>query len=108
MFLSYASADEEGKALRPSILINRIKKIFTNLEEESDVVTKKYDIINEDITFKELLENIYKLRNKEQIDELWYDVYEWYRNNPKWAKILEENMEGLKYTNIPKKIKKKT
>lgn len=106
MFLSYASADEEGKALRPSILINRIKKIFTNLEEESDVVTKKYDIINEDITFKELLENIYKLRNKEQIDELWYDVYEWYRNNPKWAKILEENMEGLKYTNIPKKIKK--
>ena len=35
IYLSYASSDEEGRALRPSILVNKIKKIFPSLEEES-------------------------------------------------------------------------
>lgn len=36
--LSYPIADGEGKTLRPSIIISRIKKIFTNICEENDIV----------------------------------------------------------------------
>ena len=32
VYLSYVSADLEGKGLRPSILVNRVKKIFTKFE----------------------------------------------------------------------------
>ena len=106
IYLSYSSSDEEGRALRPSILINKIKKIFPELKEESDIINKKYEIVNENITYEELLEKIYKLKNKEEIEELWYIVYEWYKNNPKWYSRLEQDMSGLEYTNIPKKIKK--
>ena len=106
IYLSYSSSDEEGRALRPSILINKIKKIFPELKEESDIISKKYEIVNENITYEELLEKIYKLKNKEKIEELWYIVYEWYKNNPKWYSRLEQDMAGLEYTNIPKKIKK--
>ena len=106
IYLSYSSSDEEGRALRPSILINKIKKIFPELKEESDIINKKYEIVNESITYEELLEKIYKLKNKEKIEELWYIVYEWYKNNPKWYSRLEQDMAGLEYTNIPKKIKK--
>ena len=106
IYLSYSSSDEEGRALRPSILINKIKKIFPELKEESDIINKKYEIVNENITYEELLEKIYKLKNKEEIEELWYIVYEWYKNNPKWYSRLEQDMAGLEYTNIPKKIKK--
>ncbi len=106
MYLSYASSDEEGRALRPSILINKIKKIFPNLEEQSDVINKKYEIVNQDVTYEELLEKIYQLKNKEDIENLWYLVYSWYKKNPKWNKRLEQDMLGLEYTNLPKKIKK--
>ena len=107
LYLSYASSDEEGKALRASILINKIKKIFPKLKEESDVITKKYDVINKKITYEELLEQIYKLKNKEKIEELWYEVYNWYQENVEWKDRLQEDMLGIEYTNIPKNIMKK-
>lgn len=106
MYLSYASADGEGKALRPSILIHKIKKIFPKLEEGSDVIHKKYEIVNQDITYEELLEKVYQLKNKEDIEDLWYIVYVWYKQNTKWNARLEQDMEGLAYTNIPKKLNK--
>ena len=106
MYLSYASSDGEGKALRPSILIHKIKKIFPKLEEQSDVINKKYEIVCQNITYEELLEKLYQLRNKEDIEKLWYAVYDWYKQNPNWNTRLEQDMEGLTYTNIPKKLKK--
>ena len=106
MYLSYASSDGEGKALRPSILIHKIKKMFPKLEEQSDVIHKKYEIVNQDITYEELLEKLYQLKNKEDIEKLWYAVYDWYKQNPKWNIRLEQDMEGLTYTNVPKKLKK--
>ena len=33
-------------------------------------------------------------------------MYSWYKKNPKWNKRLEQDMLGLEYTNLPKKIKK--
>ena len=106
MYLSYASSDGEGKALRPSILIHKMKKIFPKLEEQSDVITKQYEVVNQDITYEELLEKIYQLKNKEDIEKLWYAVYAWYKQNPKWNTRLEQDMEGLAYTNVPKTLKK--
>ena len=38
LYISYASADISGKSLRPSILISRIKKIYKQLEEKSDIL----------------------------------------------------------------------
>ena len=102
IYLSYASSDGEGKALRPSILIHKIKKIFPKLEEHSDVVNKKYEIVNENITYEELLEKLYQLKNKEEIEKIWYAVYDWYKQNPNWNTRLEQDMEGLTYTNVPK------
>ena len=106
MYLSYASSDGEGKALRPSILIHKMKKIFPKLEEQSDVITKQYEVVNQDITYEELLEKIYQLKNKENIENLWYAVYAWYKQNSKWNTRLEQDMEGLAYTNVPQKLKK--
>ena len=51
VYLSYVSADLEGKGLRPSILVNRVKKIFTKLQEKSDVISKQSEVITELSTF---------------------------------------------------------
>ena len=106
IYLSYASSDSEGKSLRPSILINKIKKIYPKLEEKSDVMGKKYEIINEKITYEELIENIAHARENEKIEDIWYLIYNYYKQNQKWKNKLEQDMQALNYTNLPQKIEK--
>lgn len=66
LYLSYASSELEGKQLRPSIFINRIKKIFPKLIEKSDVVNKdvEKDIINEAKAFEDLLDTLRKWKDE--------------------------------------------
>ena len=104
LYLSYTSADSEGKTQRPSILLNKIKRIFPKLEEKSDVINKNYEVVNTIITYEELIENISKLKNKEKIDDIWYEIYNYYKNQIEWSNKLQEDLEALKYTNIPKDI----
>lgn len=106
LYLSYTSSDSEGKTQRPSILLNKIKRIFLGLEEKSDVINKNYEIVNNIITYEELIENIAKLKNKEKIDDIWYEIYNYYKNQIEWNNKLKEDLEALKYTNIPKEISK--
>lgn len=105
LYLSYVSSDTEGKAQRPSSLISKVKKIFPNIIEESDVISEKQEILTEETTYEELIKNIDKLK-EEEIDEIWYDVYKYYKNNDKWSLRLKANLEGLKYTNLPQNINK--
>lgn len=106
LYLSYASTDSEGKSLRPSVIIIKLKKIFPKLEETSDVVNKKYEIVNSKVTYEELLENIYKLQNNEKIEPIWYEVYKYYKEQNEWDMNLRNDLLGLIYTNIPKDISK--
>ena len=106
IYLSYASSDSEGKSLRPSILINKIKKLYTKLEEKSDVMGKKYEIINEKITYEELIENIAHARENEKIEDIWYLIYNYYKQNNNWKNQLEQDIQALNYTNLPQKIEK--
>ncbi len=41
IYLSYSSLDSEGKSLRPSIYISKIKKIYPKIEEQSDELENK-------------------------------------------------------------------
>lgn len=106
IYLSYASADGEGKSLRPSILINKIKKIFPKLQEKSDVIQKQYPIINSEITYQELLENIAKRKNGEKVEDIWYQIYQYYKTQEQWQEKMKQDLEGLNYTNLPKEIAK--
>lgn len=104
IYLSYSSSDQDGKSLRPSILIGKIKKMYPKLKEESDIINKRYEILNPVITYEELIENIAKLKNKEEIEEIWYTVYQYYKNN--WKEKLQKDLEGLSYTNLPRDIQR--
>ena len=106
IYLSYTSSDKEGKSVRPSILIQKVKKIFPNLQEQSDRINKQYEIANERATYEELLENIAKLQKEEKISEIWYTIYQYYKNKVEWQEKLQNDMQGLEYTNLPQQIQK--
>ena len=46
------------KSLRPSMMVNKIKKLFPELKEESDVVSKNDSILTAESTFNQMLSNI--------------------------------------------------
>ncbi len=105
LFLSYPSTDRESKALRPSIIVSKIKKINPNLIETSDVVYENSEVITASNTFEELLVNIRAYNNGEKIDNLWLNVYNLYKQSEEWKDKLNKAQEGLKYTNKAEKIK---
>lgn len=107
LYLSYASSETEGKSLRPSMMINKIKKIFPNLKEKSDIINSNYEITNKKMTYQELLENISLLRDKKDIEDIWYVVYKYYKKQNEWNDILQKDLKGIEYTNLPKNIDKK-
>lgn len=105
LFLSYTSSDNEGRTLRPSILITKLKKIYSNLKETSDIITQEKEIITTNNTFDNLIEKLNAYQEGEDIEDIWFDVLKYYENNPLWKGRLQKSLEGIKYTNVPEKIK---
>lgn len=80
--------------------------MFPKLIEKSDVINKEYDLFNKEVTYEELIENIDKIRNGESIDKIWYEIYNYYKSQNEWKEKLFEDLEGLRYSNLPNQIKK--
>lgn len=108
LYISYASSETEGTPLRPSVLINKLKKIFPTLKEESNIIENKYEITNKLMTYEELLEKIANLRENKKIEDIWYIIYEYYKKQNIWNEKLKKDIEGIDYTNIPQTIEKNT
>ena len=103
LYLSYVSSDSEGKSLRPSIMINKIKRIFPNLKEQSDVVNRKSEILLKNTTFDELLIQLRNLKEGAKIDPIWLNVYKYYLVNE--PEKLQRSMQGVEYENKPEILK---
>lgn len=102
LYLSYPVTDKEGKAIRPSILITQIKKIFENISEKSDVINRNYEITTRQATLNEVIEKYKQYLDGEKIGEEWENAILWYKQNEndKITKILK----GANYTNISEKL----
>lgn len=105
LYLSYSSQDKEGASLRPSILIKKIKRMYPELEEQSDIIEKNYEITNELASFEEAL-NIYKdyLENKEIPSKEWEDILRYFYKKDR--KRFERATSGIYYTNKAQEISK--
>jgi len=104
IFLSYESTNQEGKALRGSVLLAKIKKIFSKISEKSDITENIQEINSKEATFENLLININKSINGEEIDSIWYDVYNWYMQDEIWRAKLENSLKSIEYSNVPEQI----
>ena len=102
LYLSYSSSNKEGKAVRPSILIKKIKRIFPNISEDTDVIENFYSITSEKATFDDAL-NLYKefLDGKDMPKE-WQDILRYYYKNRRSS--FKKAISGIFYTNNSQQI----
>ena len=74
------------------------------LQEQSDVIERRSEILNKKTTYEELIINLSKLKEQDSIEKLWYYIYDYYQKNSEWNEKLKQSLKGLEYTNIPDKI----
>lgn len=112
LMISYPMADFEGKSLRPSIVISRIKKILPQLVEESDLydLSSYKDKLNKVIspipTFNELILAMRKNCDEESVEEYWREVYKWYKDSPEYENKVKNIFKGLDYSNLKNHVNK--
>ena len=112
LILTYPISDHEGKTLRPSIIISRLKKIFPNINLKSYVL-KDMDKSTEDAlekitvkapTFNELINAIKDFEIRGEINEVWLDIYRYFLGDKEYKSKLEKVISGLSYTNQVDKV----
>ena len=104
LFLSYDSQSIDGEALRESVIISKLKRIFPKIVEESDVIEKETGISIANSTFDEMLYNLRKHQDGEKIDDIWFEVYNWYKMQDEWKEKLEQALKGMFYKNDAENI----
>ncbi|WP_058486819.1 helicase-exonuclease AddAB subunit AddB [Defluviitalea phaphyphila] len=110
LHISFCMGDEEGKALRPSILIQRIKTLFPKIKESSDLQnTNIEEMISSPInTFHYLGQALRDIIENGELKDIWKDVYSWYLSNENWSEKTKITVRGLFHTNQENYIKKES
>ena len=112
LIISYPISDHEGKTLRPSIIISRLKKIFPNINMKSYVLK---DLDNSDEaaldnitvkapTFNELINAIKEFEIRGDINNVYLDLYRYFLGDEEYKNKLEKVVSGLSYTNQVEKV----
>ena len=99
LYVLYSKVGTNGKAIRASYLISKLKAVFPNLKTE-DLSLTQYDesiktILGAD---KGLDYMIHGLREyKEAMPALWKEVFAWYKSKEEYADLVELLIEGSCY-----------
>lgn len=104
--LSWPIADQEGRSMRPSIIISRLRKLFPNITESSNVL--KPTSIREEVglivgrssSFKQMVAALRQKADGKEISSFWQEVYCWYANQEDWR----PKVEAMRTTFLAKNI----
>lgn len=111
LWLSYALADVEGKALRPSLLIERFQQLFPRLQLHNDIEKQCEELAfvgTPPSTLKFLAENLRLQLDGGSVPDYWWAVYAWYSRQPRWQGTLEAMGQALFHRNQPGSIAART
>ena len=98
LHLSYPISNNDGSTLRPSSIINQLKKIFPNIVEK-DLLRNQFNfdqLINTaSASFSHLALNI-----KEENNAKWGSLYKWYKENiPYYLSLIQSALSFNNATN---------
>ncbi|MDF2986290.1 MAG: helicase-exonuclease AddAB, AddB subunit [Eubacterium sp.] len=110
--ISWPIADHEGKTMRPSIIISRIKKLFPQVSQKSNVLKPQKDeefikLISSPLpVFNEMVLALKQKNSGIEISPVWQWVYQWYSAQPEWTLKCELMGNAFKYKNIALPVSK--
>lgn len=100
LYLSYTTTDEEGKASRPSHLLNIIRKILTGIKvDEADALYKERSFISTPaVTYHTYIK---QRQRGGEVDDV---VGQWLKDHSPWSEKLKDALQGEKESLRPVKL----
>lgn len=117
LWVSYPLADEEGKTLLPSELMRHLRTIFPGLAEQFlsgephplQAPEEQFGYIaHPDRTLSYLIVQLRQWRRGLDINDLWWDVFDWYAKQPQWQPKLQMLLQSLFYKNEISALEERT
>lgn len=120
LWVSYALADEEGRAMLPALLVTRLQELFPDLHEESSVGEGEENnaagwsageaasaaassvlpfVLHPRRTLAALAGQLGRWKGGASIHPLWWDVYNWFAGASSEQQALRRLLNGLFYRN---------
>lgn len=104
LYVSYALADEEGKTLQPSMVIQRLHDLFPALKEE---LYQNEPDSREDVAYVQhpvksvsyLSAQLREWKKGYPISPVWWDVYNWVITNEQYDYYAKRALSSLFYLN---------
>lgn len=103
--LSWCAADRDGRALRPSMIIGRLRRMFPEISFESGIINNEPSISAEMYisapipTFNELVTVMRQRIEGKSVSPVWKSVADWYEKEEGWKEKYARMVEGFNYTN---------
>lgn len=110
--LSWPIADHEGKTMRPSVIISRMKKLFPLITQKSNLQKPNSSeqhiaLLSSPIpAFNQLVCALRQKNDGLDISEIWREVFEWFSSEPEWNERCEMMRNALKYRNMALPVNK--
>lgn len=104
LWVSYPLADEEGKGLSPSLIINRLKELagkatVKSLPVEPAPGAEQDYLVHPRRSISALAAGLRLYKNGQVISQAWWDVYNWARQQPGLTSYLLQCLAGLFHNN---------
>lgn len=110
--VSWPIADHEGRSMRPSTVIPRLRKLFPGIMESSNIVGVHSDgseaqfIAGRVPTFKQMVSAFRQKADGKTIQPLWQGVYRWFASQEDWREKCRSVRAAFAYKNLAQPVSK--
>ncbi len=101
LHLSYVMSDNEGKAQRPSIYIDKLIRVFPRMKLSSHMLENHMveEFFNPESLFKQLTENLRRYADDYKVDTIWFSILNWFENQEHWQSKVKSLKVALFHDN---------
>ncbi len=106
LHISWPIADQEGKSMRPSIIISRLRKLFPRVSETSNILAPistegEIELVaGKSPSFKLLVRALRQRAEGKEIHPIWQDIYRWYTAQEGWLDKCTSLKKAVLYRNV--------
>lgn len=89
----YSKVSSDGKSIRPSYLVQELKKMYPQIVTEDE----EKRLLGQELTETMGMEYLIRGFQNNDMDDLWCELYSWYKRLPKWQEKMERFLQAGYY-----------
>lgn len=90
----YSKVSSDGKSIRPSYLVQELQKMYPQIVTEDE---EEKRLIGQELTETMGMEYLIRGFQNYDMDDLWCELYSWYKRLPKWQEKIERFLQAGYY-----------